>query len=88
MHAFSNSTFAAALARIHVKSEQFALHIEFEEVPAGHLLVGSHDDMLACVAAQASHFVFLLPAFNFLLPLFLVISRNGRRSHPAVPIHP
>ena len=64
-------------ARIHVKSEQFALHIEFE-APAGHLLVGSHahDDMHACVAAQASHFVFLLPAFNFLLPLFLAMDAD------------
>ena len=60
-----------------MKSEQFALHIEFE-APAGHLLVGSHahDDMHACVAAQASHFVFLLPAFNFLLPLFLAMDAD------------
>ena len=88
MHAFQ-AAHLLLQRKDYVKSEQFALHIEFE-APAGHLLVGSHahDDMHACVAAQASHFVFLLPAFNFLLPLFLVISRNGRRSHPAVPIHP
>ena len=32
--------------------------------------------MRACVAAQASHFVFLLPALNFLLPLFLAMDAD------------